>query len=229
MNISCDQDLMEHFGSFISKSKKLTIDRVLLNRTRFITVVLEDIFQPHNASAVVRSCDCFGIQDLHIIESSNEYTLNPNVTQGSSKWVDIYQYNKSKVSNTEECLTQLENDGYTIYATTPHGSEIGVDEIPFNNKIALVFGTELKGLSDYALQRANKVVSIPMYGFTESFNLSVSVALCLHSLINKLHQSAVDWHLNDQEKEAIRLSWYRKSVRNADILERAFYENREIK
>ena len=229
MSVSCDQDLLGYFGNFISKSKKQTIDRVLLNRTRFITVVLEDIFQPHNASAVVRSCDCFGVQDLHIIESSNEYILNPKVTQGSSKWVDIYRYNKSGVSNTGNCLTQLENDGYVIYATTPHESEIDVEEIPLDSKIALVFGAELKGLSDYALQRASKVATIPMYGFTESFNLSVSVALCLHSLINKLHQSTVEWPMNDQEKDAIRLNWYRKSVRNADILERAFYENREIK
>lgn len=229
MSVRCDRDLLGHFGSFISKSKKQTIDRVLLNRTRYITVVLEDIFQPHNASAVVRSCDCFGIQDLHIIESSNEYILNPNVTQGSSKWVDIYRYNKSGVSNTGNCLTQLENDGYVIYATTPHESEMEIKEIPLDSKIALLFGTELNGLSDYALQRASKVVTIPMYGFTESFNLSVSVALCLHSLINKLHQSTAEWPLNDQEKDAMRLKWYGKSVRNADILEKAFYENREDK
>ena len=225
MSISC-QDLIDHFGSFISASKKQTIERVLSNRTRFITVVLEDIFQPHNASAVVRTCDCFGVQDLHIIESSNEYTLNPNVTQGSSKWVEIHRYNQPEVSNTGHCLTQLENDGYEIFATSPHGSEIDVEEITFDNKIALIFGTELKGLSDHALERASKVVRIPMFGFTESFNLSVSVALCLQSLINKLHQSPLKWHLNDQEKEVIRLSWYGKSVRNADILEKVFYENK---
>ncbi len=225
MSTSYDQDLTEHFGGFISKAKKLTIDRVLLNRTRFITVVLEDIFQPHNASAVVRSCDCFGIQDLYIIENSNEYTLNPNVTQGSSKWVDIHRFNQSGVANTAGCLNQLENDGYIIYATSPHGSEIAVDEIPLDSKIALLFGTELEGLSDCALQHARKVVRIPMFGFTESFNLSVSVALCLNSLINRLHQSQVNWHLSDQEKQAIRLNWYRKSVRNADIFERAFNEN----
>lgn len=223
-----DQDLIEYLGGFISQPRKEAIERVLSYRTRFITVVLEDIFQPHNASAVVRSCDCFGIQDLHIIENRNEYTLNPNVTQGSSKWVDIYRYNDPEICNAERCLDHLEKQGYAIYATSPPESDPKVESIVLDQKIALVFGTELTGLSDYVLDRVHRKLSIPMYGFTESFNLSVSVALCVQPLINKLHQSNVDWPLTAQEKRAIRLNWYRKSVRNADLVERAFDENREI-
>jgi len=227
MSTGFDRDLMKHLGSFISAPKQQTIDKVLKHRTKYVTIVLEDIFQPHNASAVVRSCDCFGIQDLHIIENSNEYTLNPNVTQGSSKWVDIYRYNKSDSSNTKQCLNQLEAKGYAIFATSPNATGLSIEEIPVEGKIALLFGTELNGLSEYALQRAHQVVSIPMFGFTESYNLSVSVALCLHSLINKLHQSRVNWNLTNDEMEEIRLRWYRRSVRNSEILEKAFYDNRK--
>lgn len=215
---------MEHLGSFISAQKHRTMYKVLNHRTKHITVVLEDIFQPHNASAVVRSCDCFGIQDLHIIENNNEYTLNPNVTQGSSKWVDIHQYNKTNASDTKDCLNQLESNGYTLYATSPNTTGLSLEEIPVEGKIALLFGTELNGLSNYALRRAHQVVNIPMFGFTESYNLSVSVALCLHSLIDKLHQSKVSWNLTNFEKDEVRLSWYRRSVRNSEILEKAFYD-----
>ena len=190
MDDRCNRDLLAYLADFISDSKKRVIEKVLINRTRFITVVLEDIFQPQNASAVVRSCDCFGIQDLHIVENRNEYTLNPDVTLGASKWVDLYRYNTSDKENTTTCLNTLEDKGYVIYATSPKGEDLTVGEIDFDHKIALMFGTELTGLSEYALAKAHKVVKIPMYGFTESYNLSVSVALSLHSLINKLHRSS---------------------------------------
>ncbi len=227
MKTSEDQTLLEYLGSFISTSKKEGIERVLCNRTRFVTVVLEDIFQPQNASAVIRSCDCFGIQDLHVIENKNEYTLNPNVAQGASKWVNIIRYNDSGAPNTRICLDRLAQE-YTLYATTPHRDGISIDEIDMDRKIALIFGTELTGLSEQAFQSAHQVVKIPMFGFTESFNLSVSVALCLQTLVGKLHQSKVNWQLDEPEKQAIRLNWYRKSVKNADILERRFLDGKKV-
>jgi tRNA (guanosine-2'-O-)-methyltransferase len=222
MKASADQSLINYLGGFISDSKKMAIEKVLANRTRYITVVLEDIYQPHNASAVIRSCDCFGIQDLHVIENSNEYTLNPNVAQGSSKWVNILRYRDPDSTNTEKCLTWLGQQGYSLYATSPHGSDMDVDEIKFDHKMAFLFGTELNGLSGLAKRRARQVVRIPMYGFTESFNLSVSVALFLQTMVKKMHLSGIDWHLSEHEKQEIRLMWYRKSVRNAEIIEKTF-------
>jgi len=220
------ESLIEYLGGFISESKKQTIEKVLANRTRFITVVLEDIYQPQNASAVIRTCDCFGIQDLHVIENTNEYTLNPNVAQGSSKWVSIVRYNHSESNNTEECLDTLENEGYRLYGTSPSRSDIEIDQIEFEHKMAFMFGTELSGLSGMARQRACHVVRIPMYGFTESFNLSVSVALCLQTLVKKMRFSAINWQLSEQEKQVIRLKWYRKSVKHAAILERFFFDGK---
>lgn len=217
-----DHLLAEHLVSFISDSKKELMERVLAQRTRYITVVLEDIFQPHNASAIIRTCDCFGVQDLHIIENRNAYILNPNVTQGSSKWIDLIRYKREKTSNTEACYQQLRDQGYRIYATTPHTDGLDLQDLPIDSKMALVFGTELQGLSDTALVNADARVRIPMYGFTESFNISVCAALCLHTVMNKLRQSDLAWGLNDSEKADIRLSWYRKSVRNADLLEKEF-------
>jgi len=203
------------------------METVLQNRTRHITVALEDIFQPHNASAVIRSCDCFGVQDLHIIENRNQYILNPNVTQGSSKWIDLIRHNQHSESNTEACYDTLKAKGYRIYATSPHATGLELNQVPIDEKVALVFGTELEGLTKTALDQSHGVVRIPMYGFTESFNISVCVALCLHTLIDKLHASKVNWRLSREELDEIRLSWYRRSVRNSDILEKEFRKNHE--
>lgn len=217
-----DHLLLEHFAGFISEAKKETMERVLMHRTRHITVALEDIFQPHNASAVIRSCDCFGVQDLHIIENRNQYILNPNVTQGSSKWIDLIRYNEEGTSNTAACFRHLQDQGYRIYATSPHAEGMELPEIPIEEKVALVFGTEMEGLTEEALELAHDTVRIPMFGFTESFNISVCVALCLHTLINKLHASSVSWQLTNQEMDQIRLSWYRRTVKNSEILEKNF-------
>lgn len=221
------QDLIDHLSSFISDAKKEGMEAVLNKRTRYITVVLEDIYQPHNASAVIRSCDGFGIQDLHVIENQNEYTLNPNVAQGAHKWIDLLRYNHPGRSNTKACIMALREKGYLVYATSPHAAELNIDEVDLNRRAAFIFGTELSGLSDQARDLADHQVRIPMYGFTESYNLSVSVALLLQRVITKLHQSEINWQLEESEKQSIRLNWYRKSVKNAAILEKVFRENRD--
>ena len=227
MKTESSLNLTEHLGGFISDAKKAGIEKVLSQRTRFITVVLEDIFQPHNASAVIRTCDCFGIQDLHVIENRNEYTMNPNVAQGASKWVNIRRYNDASGNNTLQCLSKLKREGYLLCATSPHQPDVELPDIVLEQKVAFLFGTELTGLSEEALQQAHQIVRIPMYGFTESYNLSVSVALCLQTLINKMHLSNINWQLSEQEKAGARLTWYRKSVKNADILERNFLQTNE--
>ena len=112
-----------------------------------------------------------------------------------------------------------------IYATSPHANRAGeLEDIDLQQKVALMFGTELSGLSNEAMDLAEKTVKIPMYGFTESYNLSVSVALCLQKLVERIHQSEVQWQLSEQEKEAIRLTWYRKTVKNSDVIERNFLQ-----
>ncbi len=225
MSNTRDQQLLQHLGEFVSTSKKQLIDGILEFRTRHITVVLEDIFQPHNASAVIRSCDCFGIQDLHIIENRNEYILNPNVTQGSSKWVDLVRHNQPNQDNTLNCLQGLKARGYQLIATSPDENGMDIHQLPLDTKLALVFGTEQEGLTPKALEMCDETVKLPMYGFTESFNISVSVALCLHTVINKLHKTEVPWQLDQEARKQIKLNWYRKIVRNAHILEKEFLKN----
>jgi len=220
------QELTGHLGSFITEAKKNVMEQVLDKRTRYVTIVLEDIYQPHNASAVIRSCEGFGIQDLHVVENQNEYTLNPNVAQGAHKWIDLIRHNKQHGPNTHRCLTRLKQEDYQIYAASPHANDLEVQDVDLSRKAAFIFGTELSGLSEDAVRMSDHQVRIPMYGFIESYNLSVSVALLLQSVITRLHDSDVEWRLTESEKESIRLNWYRKSVKNADILEKVYLNSR---
>ena len=211
------QEITEFLSSFITDHKRELIETVLARRTKFITIALEDIYQSQNASAVVRTADCFGIQDVHVIEGRNKYDPNPQVLQGSGKWVDINKY-EGGGNNTATCFAKLKEQGYRIIGTTPHREGISLPDFVVSQPSAIVFGTEETGLSDYALEHVDDFLRIPMYGFTESFNLSVSAAICLYQLTSNLYKSNLPWGLNEETKADLRLAWYKKIVRRAESL-----------
>ena len=190
-------DDISYLSTLVSENKRDLIEKVLEYRTRYLTAVLENIEQPHNASAVIRSCDIFGVQDLHVIESEASFRAQTTIAKGANKWVDVYQY-----STTKKCIDDLKQKGYRIVATTPHAKGITLSELSLDRKTALLFGTEVTGLSDEAIEMADEYVTIPMFGFTESFNISVSAAICLHTLITKLHATDIDWQMPEEEKKS---------------------------
>jgi tRNA (guanosine-2'-O-)-methyltransferase len=215
-------ELITYFETFITERRKKLFDTIINFRTRFITVVLEDIFQAHNASAVLRSCDCFGIQDVHILENRNEYDVNPDIALGADKWLNLikHKYSKAKLHIT---INSLRERGYRIVATTPHEPNTELEQFNLNlGPVALLFGTELEGLTDNIKKEADEFLKIPMYGFTESLNISVSAAIILQFLTTRLHQSNINWQLNEDEKKEIKLGWLRKSIKNSKTIERAF-------
>ena len=185
--------------------------------------MLEDIFQPHNASAVLRTCDLTGIQDVHIIEDKNIYDVNPDVALGSSKWLNLIKHNDNE-QNTILAFNKLKEQGYRIVASTPHKHDQDLENILLDKKIAIVFGTELNGLSEIAIENADEFLNIPMYGFTESYNISVSAALILFTLTNRLRNSEINWHLTEEEKLDILLEWSRRSIKRSDVIERQFLQ-----
>ncbi|MGE5424399.1 MAG: TrmH family RNA methyltransferase [Syntrophothermus sp.] len=215
------KELLEFLSSFISENKRNKFVEYIRYRTRHLTIVLEDIYQPHNASAVLRTCDCFGIQDIHIIENTNRYQVNPDVALGSSKWLTLKKYNKEG-NNTRPCLEQLRSRGYKIVATSPHKKDYTPETLPLDQKVALVFGTELEGLSETALEMADDYVKIPMFGFTESFNISVSAALFLYSLTGRLRNSEINWQLSEDEQLDTLISWTKNVLKKADKVEAQF-------
>jgi tRNA (guanosine-2'-O-)-methyltransferase len=215
------KELISYLSQFVSDTRKEKFSQVLDYRTRHITIALEDLYQPHNASAVLRSCDIFGVQDIHIIENKNAYTVNRDIAMGSPKWLNLHKYRKSE-NNTLDCITKLKAKGYRIVATSPHKNGYELKDLPVDKPFALVFGTELTGISDTVREHADEFVAIPMYGFTESFNISVTAALCLHSLVEKLHATHDNWHLSDDEKDELRLSWLRKSIARVELIEKDY-------
>ncbi len=214
--------LLEKLTSFISDNKNQLFDQIIQNRTRYLTLVLEDIYQAQNASAVLRTADCFGIQDVHIIENRNEYTINPDVALGASKWLSIYRYNEME-NNTIRVIQKLKADGYKIVATMPHKGDVLLPDMDMNQKTALFFGTELKGLSSVVQEHADIFIKIPMYGFTESYNISVSAALCLQELSKKMRLGNIDWSLSESERLDVKLNWARATVRESERVEKTMF------
>ncbi|UBM61506.1 RNA methyltransferase [Candidatus Sulfidibacterium hydrothermale] len=226
MDYQTKKDFYQYLCEYLTENRKKLFDRVIQYRTRHITVVLEDIYQPHNASAVLRSADLTGVQDIHIIENRNTYQVNPEVAMGSSKWLDLKKYNQAE-NNTPVAYEALRKAGYRIVATTPHKNDQTLDEISLDGKIALVFGTELKGLSPIAIEQADEYLRIPMYGFTESYNISVSAALVLFTLTEKLRKSDIPWQIPEEEKLDIKIEWAKRTIKHADLFEKEFLQNRK--
>lgn len=216
--------MIDYLRGFITADRWQTICNVLDKRTRHLTVVLEDIYQPHNASAVLRSCEGFGIQDVHIIENKNEFDPSKSVTIGADQWLTLYKYNKTGVNNTKRCYSWLRQKGYRIIATSPHVKDIPVNEVELDQKTALVFGAEYTGLSDFALEHADGYAKIKMSGFSESFNISVSAAICLYEASKRLRASEVNWKLSKEESLSLKLDWLEQSIRESDKIKKRFQE-----
>jgi tRNA (guanosine-2'-O-)-methyltransferase len=220
MNQSNSQQLMAYLLSCVTHNKRDKIAATLSNRTRHITIALEDLYQEHNAAAALRSAECFGIQDIHIVESNHKFKPAVSIAMGSPKWLDIHRYR-----SVEQCIETLKKDNYKIIATTPHTSACTIYDLPLESKVALFFGTEDNGLSPYVMEQADGYAVIPMYGFTESFNVSVSVALCLQALVTRMQQSGYAWQLTDQEQDDLMLQWLRKIIRGAAAHEKRFLQS----
>ena len=218
-----ESKVFEHLAQFVSDHKKQFIDKVLDQRTRQVTVVLENIYQSQNASAVVRTCECMGLQDIHIIENTAMYGLNLRVLKGSNKWMTMERYQAKKINDTEVCFNKLRANGYKILVADPSEDGISIHDVDVSaSRVALVFGNELTGVSDYARENSDMRIRIPMFGFTESLNISVSVAICVNALVTKLHQSDQYLGLSQEEKDELKLAWFRKIVKRSDLIEREF-------
>lgn len=216
------QPLIAFLQTQVTAHKQALMTRVLSNRTRHITVAVENLFQPHNASAVLRSCDCFGVQDVHIVENRNRYRLNRDISLGASKWLSLHKYDKSTLPPLAACLSNLRERGYRIAATTLRPGSIPLAEVPVDEKLALFFGAEMAGLSPEVYEHADLYVQIPMVGFTQSLNVSVSAALCLHELTGRLRQSDVRWQLSEGEQIDLTIEWLVRTATKGELLARHF-------
>ncbi len=219
--MDADDELIDYLGGFVTEHKQNKIAEVLNQRTRHVAVLLEDIYQPHNASACLRSCDCLGVQDVHIVENRNKYRPNSGVTMGCTKWLSLHRYHK-----IAPAIETLKAHNYRIVATTPNVEGYEPSTLPLDRPIALLFGTEEEGLSDEALEAADDTLKLPMHGFTQSYNISVTVALTLSRLSERLRESEIDWPLSPEEKKKLTLDFYRRIVKRHDLLEKDFWNHK---
>ena len=218
-----EQHLLTYLEGFITQERKKRFSQILAQRTQYFTVAIEDIFQMHNTSAVVRTCEVFGVQTTHIIETEYGKRLDSKIAMGAEKWVTIKRY-----SNTQSCIEELKLQGYRIVATVPAPSAIPLEHFNIDAKSAFFFGTERDGLSQEVISQADEFLTIPMVGFTESLNISVSVAIILQYLTNKLRKSSINWRLSKEEELLLQLQWTKNSVRSlTDVLSR-YYSTKKL-
>lgn len=217
------RELCSYLASFLTDHKRELLPRLLLNRTRHLTVVIEDLHKVHNTSACLRSCDCFGVQDVHIVENYNEYADNEEISLGASQWLTLTRYGESGQDNTTRCAQQLRERGYRIVMTSPHEPTCELSELDVSQPTALIFGNEKDGASETARELSDDVMRIPMYGFTESFNISVAVAVTLHHLVWQMRRMSDRWHLTTAERDELLMQWVRNSSgRKLPLLEEKF-------
>lgn len=204
--------LYDKVASLITEERRNLFDRLAPLRTRHISVLLEDVYQSHNAAAVLRSCDCFGVQDVHVVEAHNPFKPAGDVAVGSAKWVDYYRY-----PSIGQAYKTLRVNGYRIVATLPHEHDQMIGDLDISQPTVLVFGTELTGLTEEAVAGADTYVKIPMYGFTESFNISVCAALSLFSLTERMRQmKTTHWQLNADAQLDLKLHWVMGTIRDGE-------------
>ena len=216
-----DKNLLHYLQQFLTPERLERFEEVLDFRTKHITVVLENFFKPHNASAVLRSCDCYGIQEMQRIDRDHVHKINRDITRGAQKWVTTKLW-QDPVTCTTDCLQHLKERNYRLIATSPEPTATSLFELDLTEPVAIMFGREKTGLSEEAMNAADECVTIPMFGFTESFNVSVSVALCLNELVHRLHNSDLDWNLTEEEKDEIRLAWVKRCLPNIHTLEKHY-------
>lgn len=222
-----DENVLEaltgHLLSFVTPSRQERIDRILADRTRYLTVVLEDLYRMHNASAVVRSCECFGVQDIHVVEALNAFEVNRSIVQGAAKWVTLHRHPGRQ--GTRQCLEQLKDNGYRIAAMSLEPESIPIESLPLDRPVALCFGSEEPGLTPEAREMADVSVTIPMRGFTQSLNLSVSAGIALQQLSDRLRGSNRDWRLETSRRDRLRALWLARSIRAGRQIVARFLES----
>ncbi|QAA80641.1 TrmH family RNA methyltransferase [Aequorivita sp. H23M31] len=216
-----DIELLRYLETYLTAQRKERFKEILSERTRHFTVVTEDVYQLHNTSAVMRTCDVFGIQDLHVVEERVSKRIDKEIAMGAQKWVSLNRYNSIK-----DCIKSLRDSGYQIVATTPHNNSTLLHEFDFTKKSAFFFGKENDGLSDTVMENADGYLKIPMYGFTESLNISVSAAIILQSVVSHIKLSNIPWQLSEGEKLEIEMQWAKNTIKASDeIIERYYLEN----
>ena len=212
------RERLDYMTQFLTEERKLTLRRTVEQRTHYMRIMTENMFHPQNASAIMRHCEAFGIQQIHCVEDRCKFDPSVNIVRGTQKWVDVEHH-----ETTAEALSALKSEGYRIVATTPHRCSSTPESFDVTKgKFALVFGTEHAGISQEVIEAADEFLMIPMCGMVESLNVSASAAILIYMLSERIRQSVDGWQLSDAEQLKLLTRWTMSSVRDFEgILRRA--------
>lgn len=207
------KELIEYLETFLTPRRQDLFKQVLDERTRFLTVAIEDVGHLHNTSAVMRSCDAFGVQDIHVIEELKGKRIDREIAMGAQKWTSVKRYD-----STKNALAKLKSEGYQIVATTPHHTAHKLEDFKLDKPTALFFGSEKDGLTETVIEAADEYIYIPTFGFTQSLNISVCAAILLQELTQRLRNSSLDWKLKPKDIEEIKTLWLKRNLKDYDAL-----------
>ena len=201
----------------LSDDRRARIDAVLAERLASVTCVVEDVYDPHNAAAAIRSCEGLGLSELHVVERGTRFDPTTAVTLAAHRWIAIRHHD-----SVAHAAAALKQRGFAVYATLPDAPAT-IDTIDVSRPVALVFGNEHDGMTDDAIAACDGAVAIPMHGMTRSFNLSVSVALAISRVAARRREHlAAPGDLADDVKDRLRARWFALKIRGAaSIVERA--------
>lgn len=212
------EERLEYMSQFLTEERKAVLQRTVASRTHYMRILTENMFHPQNASAIMRHCEAFGIQQIHTVEDRCKFDPSVNIVRGTQKWVDVEHH-----ETTREALAALKSEGYRIVATTPHRCSATPETFDVTKgKFALVFGTEHAGISDEVIEAADDFLMIPMCGMVESLNVSASAAILIYMLSERIRQSVDGWQLSDDGQLKLLTRWTMSSVRDFEgILRKA--------
>ena len=216
------RDRIVYMQEFLTEERIDVLCRTVDQRTRYMTILTENTYHPQNASALIRHCEAFGVQDLHTVETVCKFNPNVDIVRGTDKWVDITRH-----ASTTEAIASLKSEGYRIVATTPHRESCTPETFDVaKGPFVVVMGTEKTGISDEVMEAADDFLKIPMCGMVESLNVSASAAILIYMLSQRMRLTPeIDWHLQDADEREMLFRWVMSSVRDAErILERQFPE-----
>jgi tRNA (guanosine-2'-O-)-methyltransferase len=217
----------EKAGLYLYLKEYLTAERLKLiedtsaQRTRHISFGLEDVYQEHNAGALVRTCECFGIQDLYVIENHHEFRASPNISRGSYKWINSIYFRRSE-DPIQDCIANIKSKGYRLAATTPGRNSVPLEELNLETPTLFFFGKEKHGLDQQIIDAADVQTHIPMSGVTESLNVSVAAGVTAHHITSRLKSSDIPWQLSEEDLLDLRIEWTLHSIRSPKMLLRNY-------
>ena len=210
------QETFDYLKQFLTDERLSKIEHFSQESSDFVLPIMEDVYQFRNAAAIVRSVEACGFHHVVALEEENVFNPNLKVTKGAETWVQV-----EKMPNNLDSLKEIKSRGYRILAVSPEKNATMLPDYEVKEPIALVFGTELEGVSDEILDFADETLAIPMFGFTKSFNVSVAAAICMYELKQKLMKSGIEYQLSDEKLLELKIRWAKNSIKSSEqILER---------